>query len=440
MARIRLHRQSGVTLIELMVAMVLGLLVAAGIVSVFLSTSSSNRAQTQMAHLQEEGRFAISRLKDDLSMANGQYCSNSGGNAHASTAGPYLDGLRAPTIYASGTNVLIDALSDVSTKWGTPYPTEPTAPYSLPSFLSMRGYDCTTTACTPIDPNSQVSGIPKAGTAVGNRVKGTAVLTLRYLNPARGWAVNPSGTTLTANTDGTLKQINLVQMSGEPPVADFKAGDLAMLADCSTAQVFAVDGGGTATLSTNTSNFAKPSAQQGAAAPKVFDFNTDYQTVTYYLKVVDNGDGKGHTTGALVRRVNGVDSELVRGIERLDFKYGVEYPDGKTYFLTAAQVDASNSTTPGCTSSVPIAPGSGNDKGCLWRAITSIEVDLLMDGQVPLYTLTPDELQYTYGADSATTAMAAPDSHGLKPSDQGFVNQMIRREFIALVSVRNFNP
>jgi type IV pilus assembly protein PilW len=449
MARIRMHRESGVTLIELMVAMVLGLLVAAGIVTVFLSTSSSNRAQTQMARLQEEGRFAITRLKGDLSMANGQYCSNSGGNARVSTAGTYLDNLRAPTVYANGAGVLMGALSDVTTPWGSPYPAEPTSPYSLPSFLSMRGYDCTATGCTPVDPNTIVAGIPAPGKAVNDRVVGTAVLTLRYLNPTRGWAINPSGSSLVANTDGTLKQINLNPMTalGEPPVTDFQAGDLAMLADCSNAQVFAVDGGGSATLSTNTSNFAKPSGQQGSAAPKVFDFNRDFQTVTYYLKVVDNGDGQGHTTGALMRRVNGgdkthggSDDELVRGVERLDFRYGVEYPDGTTRFLTAAQVDASDSATPGCTATVPIAPGSGTDKGCLWRAISSIEVDLLMDGQVPLYTLSANDLQYTYGADSLTTALAAPSAHGITPSTQGFVDQMIRREFTALVSVRNFNP
>ncbi len=66
-----------------MVAMVLGLLVAGGIITVFSSTSSSSKAQTQLARLQEEGRFAISRLGGDLRMANGQYCNNSGGAAAA---------------------------------------------------------------------------------------------------------------------------------------------------------------------------------------------------------------------------------------------------------------------------------------------------------------------------------------------------------------------
>jgi type IV pilus assembly protein PilW len=433
------HYQRGLSLIELMVAMVLGVLVAAGITTVFISTSNSNRAQSQLAHLQEEGRFAITRLKSDLGMANGQYCTGSGGSAHASASGPWLDGLRAPTIYANSATAMQDALSDLTQGWGdgSTYPTAPVAPYSLPSFMSMRGYDCTLTGCTPIDPHSKIAAIPAAGKAVGNRVPGTDVLTVRYVDPSKGWKINPSGSTLVTNPDGTLKQINLNPMSDEPAITRFQAGDLAMLADCSNAQVFAVDGGGSAALLPNASNFALPSGSQALSAPKVFDFNRDFQTVTYYVQVVE--DDAGHTTGALMRRVNGdsTNAELVRGVERLDFRYGVQYPDGTMHLLTAAQVDASDNTTPGCTAKVPIGAGSGSDKGCLWRAVTSIEVDLLMDGQSALPTLTNSDLPYTYGS---TTTPTMPDAQSIKPSDQGFETKMIRREFKVLVSLRNFNP
>jgi len=81
----------GFTLIELMVAMVLGLLVAAGIVTVFASTSSSNKAQNQLAQLQEAGRFAVTRMGTDLRMANGQYCTNTGGVAKVASGGNALD-------------------------------------------------------------------------------------------------------------------------------------------------------------------------------------------------------------------------------------------------------------------------------------------------------------------------------------------------------------
>jgi len=233
-----------------------------------------------------------------------------------------------------------------------------------------------------------------------------------------------------------------------------------MLADCSNAQIFAASLSGTVLTSSGTGtgnnyNFASPNGQEGMTAAEVFDFNRDFQTVTYYLKVVSNGDSAGHTTGALMRRINGgtsntahngSETEVVRGVERLDFKYGIEYPDGTVHFLTAAEVDASTNTTPGCTALEPIPISGSTDPGCLWRAIVSIQVDLLMDGQVPLYTLTPNEMQYTYATDGITTPQPPePPTSGtakrlVTPSQQGFVDQMIRREFTALVSVRNFNP
>lgn len=139
-----------------------------------MSTSSSNRAQTQLARLQEEGRFAVTRLKQDLSMANGQYCTNSGGVAKPAVASQvYLDGLRAPKVYAKDvTSAMVDV---ATTPWATTsgtntYPAKPAADYTFPSYLSMRGYECTTSTCTPGDPS--LIGIPAMGTNVGDRVKG----------------------------------------------------------------------------------------------------------------------------------------------------------------------------------------------------------------------------------------------------------------------------
>src|SRR6185312_11909152 len=351
---LRRAAESGLSLIELMIAMVLGLLVAAGIISVFISTSSSNRVQTQLASLQETGRFAIGHMDGDLSMANGQYCTNNGGIAKpiAASSGTYLDGLRAPSVYAKS---LTGGMYDVTTPMGgssggNSYPADPGSKYTFPSFLSMRGYDCTTTACTPIDPNSTLTAIPPMGTAFGDRVPGTAVLTVRYINPSRGWSIGPGRSSI-AGSGNVLSSITLNPDTtiGEPPASDFKSGDLAMLADCSNAQIFAADDA-SGVISPNTANnHGKPAMQQPSSAPKLFDFTRDFQTVTYYVELVSiNNNGTAPYTGALMRRVNGgvgapggSEDEIARGVERLDFKYGVEGANGMTSFLTAAQVDAS---------------------------------------------------------------------------------------------------
>lgn len=451
--------RKGFSLVELLIAMALGTLISAGIIAVFVSTSNSHQVQTQLARLQEEGRFAITQIKNDLVMSGAQYCNNTGGSAQASGAGISLDHLRAPTVYASDASALISALSDVTTPWGSPYASAPVEPYSLPSFLAMRGYDCTPTRCTPMDPSNKQNpngfSIPAMGTKVDDRVIGASVITVRYINPSGGWAITPDGagkgSAWQTNADGSLT-IRLAPVEGEPAAKDFQSGDpLAMLADCSNASIFAVTGQASTQLSSTGNNFVQPAAFRNMGAPKLFDLSRDFQTVTYYLKVVDNGDGNGHTTGALFRRVNGGKSgtrgghaeEIARGIERLDFKYGVQLADGTVRYYTAAQVD--ESARADCGVSVPLPIRGSADRGCLWRSVSLIEINLLLDGQQPLYSLTPDELAYTYASDDLPNDADLPQSptasgRRVTPIQQGFPLAMLRREFIAVVAIRNFNP
>lgn len=436
---VRARTSQGLSLIELMVALALGLLVAVGIVNVFLVTSQSSLVQTQLAKLQEEGRFAMTALTTDLRMTNAQYCNNMGGQSSTLSNGVMsLDRyLRAPQVLVSGAT-LQSALHDDTTAWqsssgSNTYPTAPTAAFAMPSFLSLRGYDCTVTACTPADPRTSgdTSPIPAQGTAVGNRVLGSSVITLRYLDGSRGWSLDGNNSKM--NLSGkTVTSFTIVPQTGEPPLTDYTAGDLAMLSDCNASQIFA----GTASGSTFTpaaTNYATVTQPSGVT-PKLFDFNRDFVTVSYYLQVVN--DNNGHTTGALMKRVNGVSAEVVRGVERLDFLYGVMDATGNTSYRTAAQIDSATS----CASSTVTV--SGTDPGCLWRSVQNIEVHILMDGQLAQYGLAATDLQYRYYGDSAVTGLAAPDNtaRAVMPSQQGFDNHMLRREFSALVSVRNYNP
>lgn len=434
-----MRRTQGLSLIELMVALALGLLVAVGIVNVFLVTSQSSLVQTQLAKLQEEGRFAMTALTTDLRMANAEYCSNMGGQSSTLSNGVVsLDRyLRAPQVLVPGTT-LQAALSDNTTLWGSTsggvtYPAAPTAAFAMPSFLSLRGYDCTVSTCTPVDPGApgSTTGIPIQGTDIGDRVPGSSVLTLRYLDGTRGWALD--GTKSSMTLSGTnVTGFNIVPQPGEPPLTDYKSGDLLVLSDCNASQVFAANasGGSFTPAGTNYSALAQPSG----VAPRLFDFNRDFRTVTYYLQLVD--DNNGHKTGALMKRVNGVSAEVVRGVERLDFLYGVMDSAGNTSYRTAAKMDSATT----CASSTVTV--SGSDPGCLWRSVQDIEVHILMDGQVPLYSLTTADLQYGYDGDTAVTGLAAPGdtARAVMPSQQGIDDHMLRREFSALVSIRNYNP
>lgn len=449
------RRMAGLSLIELMVALVMALIVAAGIITVFASTSSSNKVQQQMAALQEEGRFAIQTLRQDLGNANGAYCANTGGNASLVASGISLDSLNAPTVTSNVIGSVNNALSDDTTPLD-----DPGNAFALPSFVFLRGYDCTAASCTPVDPKTATTTpLPVMGIAAGNHLSGTSVLTMRYLKPNAGWSIVPvggTGSTITANSDGSVATINLVPTGSEQPASYFGAGDLGMLADCSSAYVFGASGQGSNTITVSGANYAKPKIADlsGGAAPRLFDFNKDFQTVTYYVKVVCvNGAAAcpgGPTTGELERRINGVDQPIVRGIERLDFQYGIIDANGNTQFLPATKVDSNNGGTIACPPGVQLASnvgyiattgGGSPDQGCLWRAVKSIQVNILMDGQTPLYTLTQNEMAYIYSPDGDTTPQPPTEAtRNIQPSAQGFPNQLLRREFTTLVALRNFNP
>jgi len=63
---IRHPRQQGLTLVELMIAMVIGLILIAGVIQIFLSSQQAYRTQESMSRIQESGRFALEILARDI--------------------------------------------------------------------------------------------------------------------------------------------------------------------------------------------------------------------------------------------------------------------------------------------------------------------------------------------------------------------------------------
>lgn len=63
------RQQRGLTLVELMISLTLGLVLLAGIGTLFVYTNRSNRQNEMLASMQDQARFALSTLSRDLSMA-----------------------------------------------------------------------------------------------------------------------------------------------------------------------------------------------------------------------------------------------------------------------------------------------------------------------------------------------------------------------------------
>lgn len=66
---IKLIHQRGLTLVEMMVAITVGLLLLGGVVQIFFSNSQAYRVQDDMARVQENGRFALDMLAQNIRKA-----------------------------------------------------------------------------------------------------------------------------------------------------------------------------------------------------------------------------------------------------------------------------------------------------------------------------------------------------------------------------------
>ena len=66
------HKQQGVTLIELMVSLVISVIVLLAVTSIYVTSKRSYALQDSLARQQENGRFAVEILSQDLRMASFQ--------------------------------------------------------------------------------------------------------------------------------------------------------------------------------------------------------------------------------------------------------------------------------------------------------------------------------------------------------------------------------
>jgi len=88
-----LHRQRGVTLVELMIALVIGLLVTVAMLKVYVDASRMYRFNEGLARVQENGRFALEFLRRDARVAGfwGCYSDAALTNGISATSDAYIN-------------------------------------------------------------------------------------------------------------------------------------------------------------------------------------------------------------------------------------------------------------------------------------------------------------------------------------------------------------
>ena len=440
-ARIKRQRsQSGLSLIELLVAIAISSIVILGLVTLINSIGVANRAQDGLARLQENGRFAVQRIAADLRAATSQHCASFDAassilNGVAGGSAIWVDVPRAPLMR-------FDAGANAATRMGPvgiiPAPDSPW--YFMSTRFMMVGHECDGAACIPATnaPGRGVhrlgAALPAMGTGFGQRARGSDVLTLRYLSGAG------------------VRVINRLQ-SGPPPVVDFflennpaalaRAGfttmgnDPVWVSDCAGSEVFLGNLQAAAVVRMAGANFNNARVAGGLnllSDARAFHVPTSLRTVTYYLQLREDPRNPGRTMSALMRKDGAaLAQELVEGVERFDLLYGINDAQGRTSYLTAAQVDA-------------LVPAGGqcignNEPGCGWSAVKSVEIYLLTNTVDDVSPRGDDEFRYSWlndGTANAAGTFENPESLGTLRNGLP-AGRMLRREFRTLINLRGYN-
>lgn len=433
-------KYTGFTLVELMVAMFIGLIVLLGLVSLFSNVTTLNSAQSGLALLQENGRFAISRLKQDIEIAGQKHCASVAlPNAfitdwdqgyemkpwYIDTAANLPGSLSTNGLPTLGQISLDTITADPDQLGDSPMPPGLTT-YPLDSSFFIRGQECTGPSCLPglnqvgsdLSTNFRMPGITD-----DSRLPNTDILTVRYL----------TGGTQVSNIAGAVATV-----IGNIPASS--SGN-ALIADCNQSIVTPVTWGGTNV----TANNPLPEFSL-TSKTSVYSMDQDFRTVSYFVGVDEDANDSTRVIPSLYRSENGVAQQLVEGVERFDVFYLAQLQTGRVARLTADQVqlvqgggdvnqDNAIDGDLGCTlpSTISQIPNFHlpNDQGCLWRSIYAIEVYMLLntvnDSSVE------DDDRYVYSVDPTNPQNP---SGGMVTGLPG--ERMYRKEFSAIVPIRNY--
>lgn len=336
----------GLSLIELMVAIVLSSILVLGLVEVFAASRTAYQLSQGMARAQENGRFAVDFLQRDLRMVGHAGCVNdqaltvTGGggiNQHfLNTTGPLRFDVAVQGFEATGT--------------------APGSAVALPTTLSAG-------AATSWSPNlpAELSGIGARGP-----IAGSDVIVLRFLSPI--------GTTLQSFAPGATATATPIT-AGKTVTTEFATTrSLFGISDCTRASVFQATtittGTGAITVAASGLN---TSALGGSEIYSSGGVLYRAESVAYYVGVNTDGNpalyrvrwdsAPGAT--ALTRTVE----ELVEGVESLQLLYGED-----SAALTAAQPNGYVSAMNHAGTIGGIGSATQVDR---WRRVASVQVGVL---------------------------------------------------------------
>jgi len=371
------RHQRGVTLVELMIAMLLGLFLIGGLLQIFISSKQTYRMQEGLSRVQENGRFAMDFITRDIRMAGFIGCAS----------------LRRDDDHDGVDDFPNSQLKQL---------VNPESNYLYLFKTFIQGFEATSaTEWTPLIGANDMDDNDM--TTINNPSPGSDIITIRRADE-QGFILAASMSDLFSPlsllnaTANNFKAAGFVKSNGNNNFA------IAVISDCEKADVFQISsiagsnlnhtvvcntsGSGCPTPDNSSSNLTK-AYLQGA---QVFPINT----ITYYVSLNPGNNF------SLYRRI-GTNSaeELVEGVEKMEILYGVdiEFDGTVNFYVNAKEVSDANN----------------------WAKVVSVRISLLLatiDDNLTAQTVDP----FSFNGQNT-------------PADR-----RLRRIFTSTVAVRNRLP
>lgn len=114
------HRSQGFGLVEIMVALVLGLVVSMGIIQIFSASRGTFQSQNAAASMQEDARFVLSKMIQELRMTGMYGCLSFGSYLPVAPAIALPSALDTPIFWDGTTNTLSLVTADIGSPGTVP--------------------------------------------------------------------------------------------------------------------------------------------------------------------------------------------------------------------------------------------------------------------------------------------------------------------------------
>lgn len=291
-----IKKSRGLSLIELLVSMVLGLTLATGVVQIYAGSNTTERDREARQRIQENGRFATNFLSQEVRMAGYLGCLSS--------------------IEGASVNSILDS-----------------PPATFQPQFGVQGWEATGT--NPGVINNSASDVAVVGTNTAEWTNGEAGHVIPTFN-----AVPNSDIIRIWNAAGTAGLVSTITEGASPSIVaesdvGIAANDFLIISDCEQADfvqacVVAADGGATTSTITLSSG-----CSPGNVSPAIISSATSVANPAEVVKlegtifyVGKRGDIATNTSSLFRRQLSaigtaGVAEELIEGVESMQILYGV---------------------------------------------------------------------------------------------------------------------